>query len=145
MATGRRMVAASIFSVIFNMIDSNRPTSPHLQIYKPQLTSILSISHRITGVILSLTSILIPISMVIIALGPDYHAYLVLFFSHYLVKLLLIGAVFTLIYHLCNGVRHLFWDYGYGLSIEKSYLSGYLVLFTSISITVLSVILVFRG
>ncbi len=127
------------------MINQNRPTSPHLQIYKPQLTSVLSISHRITGVILSLTSIMIPFALVIVALGPDYHAYLVKFFSNFFVKLLLVGAVFTLIYHLCNGIRHLFWDYGYGLSLEKSYMSGYLVILISLITTLSSVIIIFRN
>jgi len=127
------------------MINQNRPTSPHLQIYKPQLTSVLSISHRITGVILSLTSIMIPLTLVIVALGPDYHEYLVKFFSNFFVKLLLVGAVFTLIYHLCNGIRHLFWDYGYGLSLEKSYMSGYLVILISLITTLSSVIIIFRN
>ena len=126
------------------MIKSNRPTSPHLQIYKPQLTSVLSISHRITGVILTLTSILVPISLLIISLGPEYHSYLIAFFSNYFIKLLLVGAQFTLIYHLCNGIRHLFWDYGYGLSIEKSYLSGYLVIFVSLLVTFISVLMIFE-
>lgn len=127
------------------MINPNRPTSPHLQIYKPQLTSILSISHRITGVILSLTSIMVPLALVIISLGPEYHTYLVEFFSNFFVKLLLVGAIFTLIYHLCNGIRHLFWDYGYGLSLEKSYMSGYLVILISLITTLSSVIIIFRN
>ena len=131
--------------IVFEMINSNRPTSPHLQIYKPQLTSVLSISHRITGVILSITSVMLPLALAIISLGAEYHSYLVEFFSNFFVKLLLVGAIFTLIYHLCNGIRHLFWDYGYGLSLEKSYLSGYLVILISLITTLSSVLIIFRN
>ena len=123
------------------MLNTNRPTSPHLQIYKPQLTSVLSISHRITGVILSLFSILIPSSLIIIFLGQDYFNILINIMMNPLIKFLLLGVLFSTIYHLLNGIRHLFWDYGLGLSLKDSYISGYIVIFLSLSITLISFLL----
>ena len=123
------------------MLNTNRPTSPHLQIYKPQLTSVLSISHRITGVILSLFSILIPSSLIIIFLGQDYFNILINIMTNPLIKFLLLGVLFSTIYHLLNGIRHLFWDYGLGLSLKDSYISGYIVMFLSLSITIISFLL----
>ena len=88
-------------------MNNKRPLSPHLQIYKPQLTSVLSITHRFTGVVLSLFSILIPFSLLIISLGSDYY------------------QLFLLI----------FLDMGLGLSIKDSYMSGYLVILLSVILT----------
>ena len=123
------------------MLNTNRPTSPHLQIYKPQLTSVLSISQRITGVTLSLFSILIPASLIIIFLGQDYFNILINIMMNPLIKFLLLGVLFSTIYHLLNGIRHLFWDYGLGLSLKDSYISGYIVMFLSLSITIISFLL----
>ena len=123
------------------MLNTNRPTSPHLQIYKPQLTSVLSISHRITGVTLSLFSISIPASLIIIFLGQDYFNILINIMMNPLIKFLLLGVLFSTIYHLLNGIRHLFWDYGLGLSLKDSYISGYIVMFLSLSITIISFLL----
>ena len=123
------------------MLNTNRPTSPHLQIYKPQLTSILSISHRITGVILTLFSILIPVSLILVFLGKDYFNILINIMAHPFIKLLLFGVLFITIYHLLNGIRHLFWDYGLGLSLRDSYISGYMVIFFSLLTTLISFLL----
>jgi succinate dehydrogenase / fumarate reductase, cytochrome b subunit len=117
------------------IMNNKRPVSPHLQIYKPQLTSVLSITHRFTGVILSLFSILIPFSLLFISFGSDYYQLFLLIANHVFIKIILIGTIFSLAFHLSNGIRHLFWDMGLGLSIEDSYMSGYLVILTSILIT----------
>ena len=116
-------------------MNNKRPVSPHLQIYKPQLTSVLSITHRFTGVILSLFSILIPFSLLFISFGSEYYQLFLLIANHVFIKIILIGTIFSLAFHLSNGIRHLFWDMGLGLSIEDSYMSGYLVILTSILIT----------
>lgn len=112
-------------------LSNKRPLSPHLQIYKPQLTSVMSISHRFTGVILSMLLILVPLFFFLLALGDEYFTILVIILDHFLVKLILYGAIFVISYHLLNGIRHLFWDMGIGLSIKKSYMSGYLVIMFS--------------
>ena len=112
-------------------MSNKRPLSPHLQIYKPQLTSVMSISHRFTGVILSMLLILVPLFFFLLALGDEYFTILVIILDHFLVKLILYGAIFVISYHLLNGIRHLFWDMGIGLSIKDSYTSGYLVIMFS--------------
>ena len=112
-------------------MSNKRPLSPHLQIYKPQLTSVMSISHRFTGVILSMLLILLPLFFFLLALGNEYFAILVMILDHFLVKLILYGTIFVISYHLLNGIRHLFWDIGIGLSIKESYMSGYLVIMFS--------------
>lgn len=117
------------------ILNNKRPLSPHLQIYKPQLTSVMSISHRFTGVILSLLSIIIPIFFILLSLGDEYFDLLIVVLNHFLVKLILYGIIFVVFYHLLNGIRHLFWDIGMGLSIRESYLSGYLVIIISIITT----------
>ena len=114
---------------------NKRPLSHHLQIYKPQLTSVLSITHRFTGVVLSLFSILIPFSLVFISFGSDYYQLFLQILDHIIIKIILIGTVFSLAFHLSNGVRHLFWDMGLGLSIKDSYMSGYLVILLSLVLT----------
>lgn len=122
------------------ILNTKRPLSPHLQIYKPQLTSVLSISHRFTGVALSLFSILIPFSLVFISFGPEYYKLFLRILDHIIIKIIISGAIFSLTYHLCNGIRHLLWDVGVGLSINNSYISGYLVVIISLIITLLSLV-----
>ena len=117
------------------ILNNKRPLSPHLQIYKPQLTSVMSISHRFTGVILSLLSIIIPVFFILLSLGDEYFDLLIVVLNHFLLKLILYGIIFVVFYHLLNGIRHLFWDIGMGLSIRESYLSGYLVIVISIITT----------
>ena len=122
------------------MTNLKRPLSPHLQIYKPQLTSVLSITHRITGVVLSILSLFIPLTLLSVALGVDYFNILKVFLANIFIQLLVTASIFVLSYHLLNGIRHLFWDYGLGLSMKDTYVSGYLVLIVSVLLTLLSII-----
>ena len=122
------------------MTNLKRPLSPHLQIYKPQLTSVLSITHRITGVVLSILSLFIPLTLVSVALGVGYFNILKVFLANIFIQLLIAASIFVLAYHLLNGIRHLFWDYGLGLSMKDTYISGYLVLIVSVLLTLLSII-----
>ncbi|MEC9206272.1 MAG: succinate dehydrogenase, cytochrome b556 subunit [Pseudomonadota bacterium] len=117
------------------MTNSKRPLSPHLQIYKPQLTSILSISHRITGAALSLFSIIIPAIIFSISLGEETYNEFKTILNHSLFKIFLVLVIFSLAYHLANGIRHIFWDFGLGLELKESYLSGYLVVVFSVIVT----------
>ena len=116
---------------------TKRPLSPHLQIYKPQLTSILSITHRLTGFALSLVIIASPLILYFLTLSQDSHAFVMTIFQNSFVKLVLFFAIFGLSYHLCNGIRHLAWDAGYGLDLDSSYKSGYAVVGISLGITLL--------
>ena len=119
------------------MDTSNRPLSPHLQIYKPQLTSVLSISHRMTGFALSIIILLSPVIIYFLTNSADTHQVVISLLQNSFIKLIFSLALFCLIYHLCNGIRHLAWDAGYGLDLDSSYKSGYIVLGVSISLTLL--------
>ena len=119
------------------MDTSNRPLSPHLQIYKPQLTSVLSISHRMTGFALSIIILLSPVIIYFLTNSEDTHQVVISLLQNNFIKLIFFLALFGLIYHLCNGIRHLAWDAGYGLDLDSSYKSGYIVIGVSISLTLL--------
>ena len=114
-----------------------RPISPHLQVYKPQITSVLSIFHRITGVALTFGLILLVAWIFTLSLGKDYFEYFVMFIKSWFGLLILFGFTFALNYHLCNGIRHLFWDAGYGYEIETVHKSGLAVLVVSFVLTIL--------
>ena len=119
------------------MNTTKRPLSPHLQIYKPQLTSVLSITHRLTGFALSMLILISPIILYFLTSSESSHSMVINILQHGFIKFILYFALFGLIYHLCNGIRHLAWDAGYGLDLESSYKSGYIVLGVSISLTLL--------
>ena len=110
----------------------SRPLSPHLQVYKPQITSILSISHRISGVFLSLGLITMSLFVLLLAIGKDSFFLWILFSTSFLGEVILFGWVFALFFHMFNGIRHLFWDYGIGLSLTVSKWSGVSVCIASI-------------
>ena len=112
-----------------------RPLSPHLQVYKPQLTLVLSITHRGTGVFLSLGALVLTYWLVSLALSEELFNSFHLHTTFWYGKLFLIGFVFSLYYHLTNGIRHLFWDIGLGLEISTTYKSGYFTIFISVVLT----------
>jgi succinate dehydrogenase / fumarate reductase cytochrome b subunit len=116
----------------------NRPLSPHLQIYKPQLTSVLSITHRGTGVFLTLGALFLSCWLMSIANGPECYTALQQHVLAWYGQILLYAWVFSLYYHLCNGIRHLVWDMGHGLEIKTTYLSGYIVVAASIVLTIVT-------
>ena len=116
---------------------STRPLSPHLQIYRPQLTSILSITHRATGVFLAAGTLVLLYWLHAAASGEQAYANAQAVLDMWVVKLALAGWTWAFFYHLCNGIRHLCWDAGWGFELHQAYVSGYTVLATSIIITVL--------
>lgn len=118
-----------------------QPLSPHLQIYKPQLTSVLSITHRATGVFLSLAALGLCYWLLALAAGPDVYARLVIHLDAWYGRLLLAAILFSLYFHLCNGVRHLFWDAGLGFDIGTAYASGYAVIAVSVLLSVATILL----
>ena len=119
------------------MISSNRPLSPHLQVYRPQITSALSIFHRITGVALAVGTLLLTWWLVAAASGPDAFATAQGFIGSIVGRLLLFGWSLALFYHLCNGIRHLFWDAGYGFEIETAQRNGIIVVGAAVALTVI--------
>jgi len=118
------------------MATDNRPLSPHLQVYRPQLTSILSILHRVTGAALAVGTLLLVYWLWAVAAGPEAYASASGFFDNWFIQLLLFGWTFALYYHLCNGIRHLFWDAGYGFELDSLYQSGKAVVVIAAVMTV---------
>ena len=117
------------------MAASNRPLSPHLQIYRPQMTSVLSILHRITGVALGLGGLLLVYWVVAAAAGPDRFAVAQALIGSWFGYLVLFGFSVALFFHLANGIRHLFWDAGYGFELRSAYASGIVVLAATVVLT----------
>jgi succinate dehydrogenase / fumarate reductase, cytochrome b subunit len=113
-----------------------RPLSPHLQIYKPQLTSLLSILHRATGVALSIGSVILVSWVVALSLGETAYSSYSMIINNWFGKFVIFGFTFGLFYHLSNGIRHLFWDAGYGYDLKVAYTSGTLVIITSLTLTI---------
>ena len=118
------------------MKNNDRPLSPHLQIYKPQITSILSISHRFTGIILYLSTFLISLWLFSIAFNNNLKIILDNFFYSNLGKFLLFFITFSFTYHFLNGLIHLIWDFGYGFNIKNVYLTGFIIIILTLSINI---------
>ena len=114
-----------------------RPLSPHLQIYRPQLTSIMSISHRATGAALAAGTLLLCLWLVALAAGDVWYSMAATFIGHPIGIFISFGYSVALIYHALNGVRHLTWDRGIGLTIPAVYRSGKIVLLLTVVITTL--------
>lgn len=119
------------------MDNQQRPLSPHLQIYKPQLTSVLSILHRITGILLTFSLVLLTYWLFALANGESSYTGIQSLLTSRLGTLILFILSWILFYHLFNGVRHLLWDVGIGLELKTSYLSGYIVVAASLLTTLL--------
>ncbi len=116
----------------------HRPLSPHLQVYRLQLTSTLSILHRATGIALS-AGVLYLTAWVVCASGSyEVYAKFQAFNSSIVGRIVLGGWLFCLFFHLFNGIRHLFWDVGYGFEIKDAYRSGWLVVAASLVATAIS-------
>ncbi len=107
-------------------INTNRPTSPHLQVYKLPLTGIISITHRMTGVMLTAGLMVFVYVISALAGGADSYAAMQALMKLWLLKLLGWGFVYALFFHLCHGVRHLIWDAGN--SFEAAALNRYAML-----------------
>ena len=117
------------------MASDNRPLSPHLQIYRPQLTSVLSIAHRGAGIALGVGAAFFAWWLLAAASGPEAYGYAQAFFGSALGIVVLAGFTFALFYHLANGIRHLFWDAGMGLELDRAYRSGWTVIAAAVVLT----------
>ncbi len=120
------------------MSTQNRPLSPHLQVYRPQWTSALSIFHRGTGIVLALGTLLLVYWLAAAAAGPEAFAGAQSFVGSPIGVILLFGWSAALFYHLCNGIRHLVWDAGYGFELSVAYRSALAVLIATAVLTVLA-------
>ncbi len=113
-----------------------RPLSPNIQIYRPQLTSVLSIANRITGIVVSIAAVVLVIGLVAAASGPGAYARFLDVIGSWPGRLLAFVATFAFFLHLCGGIRHLYWDTARGLELGPVYASGWLVVIASIVLTV---------
>ena len=120
------------------MPSQDRPLSPHLFIYRPQLTSVLSITHRFTGVALVAGTLLLVYWLASVAAGAEAYEFARSVIGSFIGRLLLFGWTWALFYHLCNGIRHLAWDAGFGFEIPNLYRSGWAVVAASLALTFLS-------
>lgn len=120
----------------------NRPLSPHLSIYRPLWTMILSITHRITGVGLALSITMVTWWFLALAIGEDYFETANAIMTSVVGSFILIVSLWALSFHFCNGIRHLFWDAGKGLELETAYRSGLVVMAGSVVLTVIGVLVV---
>ncbi len=117
------------------MAKGNRPLSPHLQIYRWQLTMVLSILHRLTGIALAPGAVLLVYWLLAAALWPARFATAQAFMGSWFGTLVLVGFSYALFYHLCNGIRHLCWDAGWGFDLKTAYASGWVMVGVSIALT----------
>jgi len=118
----------------------NRPLSPHLTIYRPQLTSISSILVRITGNALIVGAFLVIWWLLAASTSPEYFAIADGLIRSWFGKLIMLGSIWALWYHTLGGIRHLIWDNAIGLDISTAYKLGWTVVNGSFVLTVITVI-----
>lgn len=116
----------------------HRPLSPHLQVYRWQLPMTLSILHRATGIALSVGALYLVAWVVFASASPRTYAMFQDFNVSIVGRIVLGGWLFCCFFHLCNGIRHLFWDAGYGFELKDAYRSGWIVVGVSLVATLLS-------
>jgi len=115
---------------------SRHPTSPHLQIYRLPLTALLSITHRATGVFLAIGAVLFIWVLATLSAGPESYANVQPILQSWFGQLVLFGITFSLYFHFCNGIRHLFWDVGMGFELETSDKTAKLAIVVSVILTI---------
>lgn len=113
-----------------------RPRSPSIQIYRPQLTSVLSIANRITGVVLSLGAVGLVVWLCAAATGPRTYGAVHEAITSWAGQIVLLGFTFAFFLHLCGGIRHLVWDTVHGFELRAIYISGWAVVAVSTVLTV---------
>ena len=119
------------------MNDFKNPLSPHLQIYRWQISSLLSITHRISGVINLVALILIFFWLIVLSLGESNYELLLLAINSFFGKFILILFTWSMSFHLLSGIRHLVWDIGYGFEIKTANVSGIIVIISSLAFTII--------
>ena len=118
------------------MNDSNNPLSPHLQIYRWQISSLLSITHRISGIINLVALIFIFFWLLVLSFGANNYEIFLLIINSFFGKFILVGFTWSMSFHVLSGIRHLAWDLGYGFEIKNANISGIFVVIFSLVSTV---------
>ena len=124
-------------------MENNNPLSPHIQIYSWNISSLISISHRITGVINIIVLTAVCLWLFLLLLGETNYDYIKFFLQSIFGKFLILGIVWSFIFQILSEIRHLFWDLGYGFELKISKISGLIVIFGSMILTIL--IYLFKG
>jgi succinate dehydrogenase / fumarate reductase cytochrome b subunit len=119
------------------MTNNQNPLSPHLQIYRWHILSLLSITHRISGVINLFSLILIFFWLIFLNLSENSYASFLLIINSFIGKFILIGFTWSMSFHFLSGIRHLIWDLGYGFEIKTANISGIIVIISSLILTVI--------
>ena len=119
------------------MTDNQNPLSPHLQIYRWHISSLLSMAHRISGVINLLALILILFWLIALILGEGSYESFLLTINSFFGKFILIGFTWSMCFHILSGIRHLVWDLGYGFEIKTANISGIIVIISSLVLTII--------
>mgnify|MGYP001496748763 FL=1 len=119
------------------MSDSKNPLSPHLQIYRWHISSLLSITHRISGVINLLSLILIFFWLLVLSFDQSIYKLFLLMANSFFGKFILIGFTWSMTFHVLSGIRHLIWDLGYGFEIKTAKISGIIVIISSFILTII--------
>ena len=119
------------------MKDNQNPLSPHLQIYRWHISSLISIMHRISGVTNLLALILIFYWLLVLSFGESNYELFLLMINSFIGKFILIGFSWSMSFHLLSGIRHLAWDLGYGFEIKTANISGIIVIIFSLVLTII--------
>ena len=119
-------------------MNKENPLSPHIQIYSWNISSLISISHRIVGVINIQILILVCLWIALLSLGEANYEYIKLFLQSFFGKFLIVCIIWSFIFQILSEIRHLFWDFGYGFELITSKISGLFVIFGSLVLTALT-------
>ncbi len=117
------------------MAQHDRPLSPHLQVYRLQITSALSMLHRLSGIALGLGTLLMAYWLIAAAAGPEDFGTAQDFVGSIVGRIILLGFTFALTFHFCNGMRHLLWDSGRGFELSSVRTTGWIVVIASVALT----------
>jgi|TARA_B110000116_G_C16649624_1_gene496718 succinate dehydrogenase / fumarate reductase cytochrome b subunit len=118
-------------------MENNNPLSPHLQIYSWNISSLISISHRITGVINIIVLTAVCFWIALLLFGELNYQYIKFFLQSIFGKFVIIGIVWSFTFQILSEIRHLFWDFGYGFEIKTSKVTGLIVILGSIILTII--------
>ena len=118
-------------------MNNENPLSPHIQIYSWNISSLISISHRVAGVLNIVILTLICLWIALLLLGEANYEYIKFFLQSFFGKFLIVGIIWSFTFQILSEIRHLFWDFGYGFELKTSKISGLVVIFGSLVLTIL--------
>ena len=119
-------------------MENNNPLSPHIQIYSWNISSLISISHRITGIINIIALTIVCLWIGLLLLGESNYQYIKFFLQSIFGKFIILTLVWSFTFQVLSEIRHLFWDFGYGFELKTSNITGLIVIFGSFILTILT-------